>query len=82
MSAFPKSGHVRRTSQCPLSANSGHRPHSLDHLVGAADQRVWDVEAERLCGLEIDVQLDFRGLLDRQVGRLIALENPAGIDAG
>ena len=37
------------------------------------------VEAERLGGLEIDDQLDFRGLLDRQVGGLFALQNAAGI---
>ena len=41
-----------------------------------------DVDAERLGGLQVDVQLDFGDLLDRQVGRLFALENPAGIDAG
>ena len=40
------------------------------------------VEAERLGGLEIDDQLDLRQLLDRQVGWLVALENPAGVDAG
>ena len=38
-------------------------------------------EAERLGGLEVDDQLDFRGLLDRQIGWLLALENPAGVDA-
>ena len=39
------------------------------------------VEAERLGGLEVDDQLELGGLLDRQVGRLLALEDPAGIDA-
>jgi hypothetical protein len=32
----PESGHVRRKQECPLSANSGHRP-LLDHLVGNSD---------------------------------------------
>src|SRR5207248_10611614 len=54
---------------------------SLDYLVGAGDERPRDLEAERLGGLEVEEQLDFRGLLDRQIGRLIASENPAGIDA-
>jgi hypothetical protein len=38
-------------------------------------------EAEHLCCLEIDDHLNFRGLLDRQVGGLLALENPTGVDA-
>src|SRR5262245_35539517 len=54
----------------------------FDHLVGAADKRQRNREAERLCGLEIDDQLDFRRLLDRQVGGLFAPENPASINAG
>ena len=53
----------------------------FDHLIGAGEQCGWHGEAERLCGLEIDDQLDFRGLLDRQVGCLLPLENPAGVDA-
>ena len=40
------------------------------------------VEAERLGGLEVDDQLELGRLHDRQVGRLLALENAAGIDAG
>ena len=40
-----------------------------------------DVDPKRLCGLEVDDQVEFRGLNDRQVGRLLALENPAGVDA-
>jgi hypothetical protein len=33
-------------------------------------------------GLEVDDQLNFGDLLHRQVGRLLALENSPGIDAG
>jgi hypothetical protein len=35
-------------------------------------------EAERLGGLEVDDELDFRGLLDRKVCGLVAIENAAG----
>jgi hypothetical protein len=40
-----------------------------------------DGDAEHLCGLEIDEELYLGGLLDRQVGELVAFEDPAGMDA-
>src|SRR6267142_4154011 len=49
------------------------------HLVGATEQREWDVDAERLGGLEVYEELNFRRLHDRQVGRLHASENFPGI---
>src|SRR5437016_5995223 len=54
---------------------------SFNDLVGAGDERPRDFEAERLRGLEVEEQLDFRSLLDRQIGWLVASENPARIDA-
>ena len=35
------------------------------HLVGTAEQCGRDSDAESLCGLEVDEQVNFRGLLDR-----------------
>src|SRR5262249_3842491 len=55
---------------------------SLDHFVGAAEQRQRNGEAERLRGLEVDDQLDFRGLLHRQVARVVAGQDPFDVDAG
>jgi hypothetical protein len=55
---------------------------SFDHPVGTAKQRQWHSKTERFRGLEVDVQLDLRGLLDRQVGRLVALQDAPGVDAG
>src|SRR5258708_27057070 len=52
----------------------------FDHLVGAAEQRDRNGDAERLGGLEIDDEFHLGGLLDRQVDRLIARENPSGIN--
>ena len=39
-------------------------------------------EAERLGGLEVDDQLELGRLLDRQIGRLGALEDLSGVNAG
>jgi hypothetical protein len=55
-------------------AHSPCAVHSI-HLVGAAGQRQWDIEAERLCGLEIDHKLEFGRHLHRKVSRLLALQN-------
>ena len=63
---------------CPLCAKSGHSCCSnflLDHLVGKRQQPIRHIQAERLRGLEIDDQLQFRGLLYRQVAGLFTLEN-------
>jgi hypothetical protein len=38
----------------------------FDHLVSGSEQRRWNSEAERLRSLEIDDQLEFGWLLDRQ----------------
>ena len=39
------------------------------------------LEAERLGGLQVDDELELGRLHDRQVGGLLTLEDPAGIDA-
>ena len=53
----------------------------FDHLVGTAEQRDWEGDAERLGSLEVKDQLDFRRLLDWQIGRLFTLQNSTSIDA-
>src|SRR5262245_64215813 len=45
----------------------------FDHLVGAGEQRLRHVEAERLGCLEVDHQLELGWLLDRNIARLGAL---------
>src|SRR5262249_58344658 len=54
---------------------------SLDHLVGEREQLVGILQSECFGSLEVDHKLKLGRLYDRQVGRLLALENAAGVDA-
>src|SRR6516164_7894511 len=56
--------------------------HSLDHLIGAGEDRWRDRQTQRVRRFQVDDQLEFGRLLDRQVGGLLALENAAGVFAG
>ena len=56
--------------------SSSHGIHLLlDHLVGAHQHGRRHVEAERLCGLQVEHGLVPGRRLHRQVGRLLALED-------
>src|SRR5439155_9046916 len=48
---------------------------------GAGEDRWGDGETEHLGGLEIDDQLEPRGLLDGQIGRLGAIQDLCGVDS-
>jgi hypothetical protein len=54
----------------------------FDHLVGDGEHSGRNGEAERLGGLEVDDELEFRRLQHRQLGWAGALENLAGVYAG
>jgi hypothetical protein len=54
----------------------------FDQLVRSSYEGERHCETECFRRLEVDDQLHSRGLLHGQVGRLLALENAAGIDSG
>jgi hypothetical protein len=74
-------GVTRDTMPLPDS-RSAATASLFDHLVSAAEQRDRESDAERVGGFEVDDQLNFTYLLNRQIGRFLALQYPAGIDTG
>ena len=56
-----------------------HAPRQIgflfDHLVGRGEQRLHNIEAERLGSLEIDNQIVFGRRLSRHITWFLALEN-------
>jgi len=47
----------------------------LDHLVGEHEQVMWNSETERLGGCQVDTEIEFGRLLDRDIGRLRPAQN-------
>src|SRR5215472_13101815 len=53
----------------------------FNHLVGGVEHRLRYGQVKRFGGFAIDSELDFRGLLERQVGWLLAFQNTTSVDA-
>src|SRR5262245_4664843 len=58
-----------------------HLRDSLDHLVGAGDERGRKLEAKRLGSFEVHDEIELRGLQYRQISRFLALEDACSVDA-
>src|SRR5262249_27891412 len=83
---LPPAGPARRAA-LPRKHTTGPtmyvlRSNLLDYLIRSQQQRWRDGEAERLGRLEVDHELELRGLLDGQIGRLRALENLIDVGGG
>src|SRR6516165_3666986 len=78
---FPDTFSARSVHLTGLKMRRITRAGSFNYLVGACEQYRWNVDAERPGGLQVDDEIELGGPQDRQVGRLRALENVAGIDA-
>src|SRR5215472_8724240 len=63
-----ESERSRSAARCPLRPTRCSQTETLfDHLVGAQQERLWDSEAEGFCGGQIDDEVEFGRLLDRNV---------------
>src|SRR5215475_3458044 len=82
LSREPPQAETGRRHRTSLLATALHGVGSLDDLIGAQQQRWRDGEAERLGGLEIDHQLEFRRLLDGQIAGNHTLENSIYVVSG
>ena len=53
---------------------------SFDHFIRTAKERHRNSKTEGLCGLEVDNQLNFCGLLDGEISRLFTFEDTACVN--
>ncbi len=57
------------------------KDHLFDHFVSAGEQRRRDRHTERLCGFQVDHQIEFGWLLHRQIARIPARASTGFLEA-
>src|SRR6266542_2350895 len=78
----PCSSGFARTPAWHVDAPRGPYTPSFDHLVWQCEQLVGNFEAECFSGLQVDHQLELCRQQNRQITRLLALEDAASVDTG
>src|SRR5262245_60492273 len=81
----PQTAPTSLALTCRWRSRPQHHERTLatlfDHLIGDLLKMQWHVNTKCPGGFEIDDQFEFSRLLYRQISRLFALENLAGINA-
>ena len=77
-----RSGHPSEPLACPKSANTRHRAALFDHLIYAHQERVRYFQAKHLGRGQVKDEVELRGLLDGQIGRLRATKDLVRIFGG
>src|SRR5262249_20196872 len=79
-----RSGQVRFTPQSEYARSGCEQSQQgsplIDQLVAACGEAGRHFEPEYFGSLEVDNKLELGGLIDRQIGGLLALENPGDIE--
>src|SRR6516225_8253423 len=79
MSALPPKADIGTQ---PRDVKSGHCAASFDYLVSAHKERLGDLQAYRLCGLQIYNQLKLDRHLYWKIGRLCPTKNLVDVACG
>src|SRR4051812_10599259 len=84
MSAFPPTANItgreRESASCqqPTHATAANEI-LFDHLISAGEQHRGEVETERLRGLEINREFEFRRFLNGQIRRPLTFQDTVGV---
>jgi hypothetical protein len=70
-----------RPCSCRAAEQRDELAPSFNHLVGTGDERRRHVQTDRLGCLQVDDELELHRPQDGQVGRPLAFENAAGVNA-